>query len=159
MISDTHIPDRAKEIPAQILDDFRNSDLVLHAGDLVCLEVLDVLKDACKEVKAVWGNMDSLQVRRGLPERQIIPIQNLRLGLIHGEGPPFKLINMVNNAFKNEKVNIIIFGHSHYPINEKRQDILYFNPGSPTDKVFSPFNSYGILEITNGQISTEIKRI
>ena len=159
VISDTHIPDRAREIPKKVLDDFKNTDLVLHAGDLISLEVLDVLKNICGEVKAVWGNMDPFEVRSKLPEKQIIPVQTIRIGLTHGYGPSAKLIDLVKDIFKNEHPQIIIFGHSHYPINEKRQDILFFNPGSVIDKIFSPFNSYGILEIVDNRISSDIIRI
>ncbi len=159
VISDTHIPDRAQKIPKIVLDDFKGADLILHAGDLVCLEILDVLKGISKEVRAVWGNMDPPQVREKLPEKQIIPAENLRIGLIHGNGAPFKLIEQVSNAFKNEKPDIIVFGHAHYPVNEKKHNILFFNPGSSTDKIFSTINSYGILEIDKNKIEAKIIRI
>jgi len=61
-------------------------------------------------------------------------------------------------SFKNDRVDLVIFGHSHKAFNEKRGDILYFNPGSPTDQIFSPFNSYGIIEI-NDKIEARIIKI
>ena len=147
VISDTHIPDRAKEIPQKILEEFKKAELIIHAGDLIDLSVLDKLKSICNNVKAVWGNMDPNEVRKSLPEKDIIEVGNYRIGLMHGYGPPHRLIDFLTLAFKNDNVDLIIFGHSHRGLNEKKVNILFFNPGSPTDKIFSPYNSYGIIEI------------
>lgn len=158
VIADTHIPDRAGDIPPQILESFKDVDMIIHAGDLLNLNVLDKLKTICKDVKAVWGNMDPDEVRKQLPEKEIVDIGNYKIGIMHGYGPPHKLIDLLSEIFKEEKPNIIIFGHSHSAINEKRGDILYFNPGSPTDKIFAIYNSYGIIEI-NDKIKAKIIRI
>ncbi len=158
VIADTHIPDRAKEIPQQILDAFKKVDMIVHAGDLVDLSVLDELKAVCKNVKAVWGNMDPFEARKGLPEKEIINAGNYKIGVIHGYGNPNKLIGLVTQIFKKDNVNLIIFGHSHSALSEKIGNIIYFNPGSPTDKIFALHNSYGIIEI-NDKIEAKIIRI
>lgn len=158
VIADTHIPDRAKDIPQKILDDFRNADMVIHAGDLVDLSVLDKLKTVCPNIKAVWGNMDSYDVRKKLPEKEIIKIANYKIAVMHGYGPPNRLIELMAKEFKDDNVDLIIFGHSHAGISEKKNNILYFNPGSPTDKIFSPYNSYGIIEI-NDKIEARIIKL
>ncbi len=158
VISDTHIPIRARELPRIVLESLKKMDMILHAGDLVELSILDVLKSICPNVKAVWGNMDPIGVRKILPEKQIITAGKYRIGLTHGDGPPAYLIEKVGDIFKNDKTDIIIFGHSHYPVNETRGGILYFNPGSITDTIFSPFNSYGIIEI-NDKIKARIVKI
>ena len=158
VISDTHIPERAREIPEEILNSFKDVEMIIHAGDLADLCVLDTLKTVCNNLKAVWGNMDPYAVRKELPQKEVIEIGNYKIGVMHGWGPPYKLIDLMKEEFKNESVNMIIFGHSHSAVNEKRGDILYFNPGSPTDKIFSPYNSYGILEI-NDKIEAKILKI
>ena len=158
VISDTHIPDRAKEIPQKILDEFKKVDMVIHAGDLVDINVLDKLRKVCKNVTAVWGNMDPEEIKKVLPEKTILKIGNRRIGLIHGFGAPNKLIESLESVFKCDNVNIIIFGHSHYSVNEERNGILFFNPGSATDKIFSQYNSYGIIEI-NDKVEAKIIRI
>ena len=158
VISDTHIPSRAKEIPTVVLESLKKMDMIIHAGDLVDLNILNVLKSICRDVKAVWGNMDPIDVKIALPERELIPVGRYRIGLIHGNGSPASLIETVTDIFKNDNVDVIIFGHSHSPVNEKRGKILYFNPGSLTDTVFSSFNSYGIIEI-NDQIKARIIKI
>ena len=158
VISDTHIPIRAKEIPRQALEALKGMDMLIHVGDLVDLCVLDSLKSICSNVRAVYGNMDPAGVKKCLPEREIITVGRYRIGLTHGSGAPSYLINLVGEIFKNDKVDIIIFGHSHYPISEKKGGILYFNPGSLTDTVFSPFNSYGVIEI-NDEVKARIVKV
>lgn len=158
VISDTHIPDRAKDIPQKILEEFKNVDMIVHAGDLVDLNVLNKLKSVCGNVKAVWGNMDSDEVRKALPAKEILKLGNHNVGIMHGYGSPNKLIDLLGSIFKESKVDLIIFGHSHTPLSEKRGDILFFNPGSPTDKIFSPYNSYGIIEI-NDKIDARIIKL
>jgi putative phosphoesterase len=158
VIADTHIPERAEEIPQQILDAFKGVDMIIHAGDFVNLSVLDKLRTVCKNISAVWGNMDSYEIREKLPEKEIVKIGNFKVGIVHGYGPPNKLVELVTEIFKEEKIDLIIFGHSHSALNEKKGDILYFNPGSPTDKIFALYNSYGIIEI-NDKIKARIVRI
>lgn len=158
VIADTHIPDRAKEIPEKILEDFKKVDMVIHAGDLVDLSVIDELKSVCADVRAVWGNMDPHEVRARLPEKEIIQAGNYKIGLIHGYGSPAKLMELAAGIFKNDHVDIIIFGHAHSPVNEKKEGVIYFNPGSPTDKIYCPYNSYGIIEI-NDKIEAKIIKL
>ncbi|MBM3246465.1 MAG: metallophosphoesterase [Candidatus Omnitrophica bacterium] len=158
VISDTHIPDRARAIPPEILEDFKNVEMIIHTGDFVDIGVLDRLKSVCANVKAVYGNMDSYQVRNSLPEKQVIEIGKYRIGIMHGIGAPAKLIEYMEKAFLNDRVDLVVFGHSHTPVVEKRGEILFFNPGSPTDKIFSPYNSYGIIEI-NDKIEARIIRL
>jgi hypothetical protein len=157
VLSDTHLHDK-KDLPQKILDEFKDVDMILHAGDLVSLTILDKLKTVCRDLRAVWGNMDPPQVRKNLPEKQIIEVGKFRIGMMHGFGHPSRLIEFMSEAFKDDKVNLVIFGHSHTPIKEIKDNIIYFNPGSPTDKIFSPYNSYGIIEI-NDKIEARIIRI
>lgn len=158
VISDTHIPDKAGVIPQAILDGFKGVDMIIHAGDLVDLSVLGQLKAVCANVKAVWGNMDPDEVRGRLTEKEIIAAGKYRIGLMHGYGAPNNLIELLSRAFKDDNVDVIIFGHSHAPFCQKVGGKLFFNPGSATDKVFSPYNSYGLIEI-NGDIDAKIIRI
>lgn len=157
VISDTHIPDRAKELPAQILKDFKNMDMIIHAGDFADPKVLETLKGLCPNIKAVWGNMDPYELRKKLAEKEVIDVGIYKIGLMHGYGPPNELVKVMAEAFKNDAVDIIIFGHSHSAYNKKMGNILYFNPGSPTDKIFASYNSYGVIEINKGIKASVIK--
>lgn len=158
VISDTHIPDRAEDIPPGILEQLSGMDMVIHAGDLVSPRVLEKLQKSCKNVHAVCGNMDPDELKKKLPQKEIIQADKYKIGLMHGYGAPANLVATLLEAFKNDKVDIIVFGHSHAPMNEKINGVLYFNPGTPTDKVFAAYNSYGIIEL-NDKIKARIVRL
>ncbi len=157
VISDTHIPVVAKELPKKLLEALKNCELILHAGDLVELFVLEKLKKI-SPVKAVRGNMDSYNLMRILPQKDLMEVNGKRIGLMHGFGSPDELIGLLKNEFKKERIDIIVFGHSHSPFNKKIDGIIFFNPGSPTDTIYAPYNSYGIIEIVK-DIKTEIIRL
>ncbi len=147
VLSDTHIPERAKSLPRLICDELKKVDLVIHAGDFVDIEVVDLLKKYCKNVKGVCGNMDQEEIRKKFPEKDIFEINNFKIGLIHGVGAPNKLLGIVSDIFKKDKLDLIIFGHSHSPYNSKEGNTIYFNPGSATDEIFAPYKSFGIIDI------------
>ena len=156
VISDTHIPERCEKVPAEVIDAFEGVELILHAGDLTSTAAIEELKKIAP-VKAVCGNMDSLEFCKNLPLKEIIRIGKFSIGLIHGRGNPKYLVDFVKNQFA-EKPDVIIFGHSHKPMNEKINGTLFFNPGSPTDTMFAPYRSCGILEI-NDKIKAQIIRL
>ena len=149
VISDTHIPRVAIDLPDKIYKEIESVDMILHAGDFVENEVLDKLK-TLKETKAVYGNMDSPNIRNALNPKEIIQVEKVRIGLIHGYGAPRDLIDTVKGEFTN--VDAIVFGHSHSAVNMVKDGILFFNPGSPTDTIFATSNSYGMLEVEGNNI-------
>ena len=158
VISDTHIPERAQELPKELLAGFKDVDMIIHAGDFVDLSVLEILKNICGNVRAVYGNMDSHELKRLLPEKEVIKAGSFIIGVMHGCGPAARLPVILEESFKGDHVDVVVFGHSHASFNEKKKGILFFNPGSPTDKIFSVYNSYGIIEI-NSKIEARIIRL
>ncbi len=156
VLSDTHIPSAAQKLPDAIFKAFKNVDMILHAGDITDISVLDELNKLAK-IEAVWGNMDAAETQKKLPAKRIFEIEGFKIGLIHGHGSPFRIINTVKNEFP-EKMDVIVFGHSHAPVNEVRDGTLFFNPGSPTDRIFAKYNSYGILRL-NKKVKGEIIRL
>lgn len=148
VISDTHVLGDTS-LPKKLMEDFKTADMVLHAGDITDPKIIDALKKVCKNVIAVYGNMDPADIRRGLKDKEIIAAGKHTIGLMHGAGHPAQLIEWLGEAFKKDKVDVIVFGHSHAPVNEVRNGVLFFNPGSATDKVFASANYYGILEIND----------
>lgn len=153
VLSDTHIPRVAIDLPCKIYEEIESVDMILHAGDFVEKEALDKLK-TLKETKAVYGNMDSPNIRNELNPKEIIQIEKVKIGLIHGYGAPRELIETVKGEFAN--VDAIVFGHSHSAVNMVKDGVLFLNPGSPTDTIFATSNSYGILEIDGSNIKGNI---
>ena len=160
VLSDTHIPVRAVKIPEQITEQFKDADLIIHAGDFQAIEVANLLQNYGNFI-GVCGNMDSDDVADKLSERVIINIKNnnkeFKIGVTHGSGTPQGLVERILSYFE-EKLDCLIFGHSHKPFNEKINNTLMFNPGSPTDTVFATINTFGILRIDE-EIKGEIIKI
>lgn len=154
VIADTH----SKPIPKEILKAFISVDLIIHAGDCCTQEDLDVL-EKIKGVKAVLGNMDDFHLRRKLPEKDILTLEGVRIGVCHGEGPSQKVLDFVKENFAKDNVQIAIFGHSHQPCELLIDGVLYFNPGSPNDTITAPYCSYGMLEIDKGNIKHKIIKV
>ncbi len=153
-ISDTH----SEKIPPQLEAEFRRADMIVHVGDFCEIALLRRLQ-AITEVKAVYGNMDGLDLRQALPRQAVFRCEEVTIGLVHGEGAPEKVAERVGEMFKGQAVDAIIFGHSHQPMNKMINGILFFNPGSPTDKIRPPYLSYGILEVHGKSIKGQIVKI
>lgn len=155
VLSDTHVPAIAPSLPAAVFELFKDVDLILHAGDIVELSVLDELR-AIAPVEAVAGNMDGGDVHRALPVKKIIPVGKFRIGLIHGKWKLDIQKEMIRKEFDN--VDLIVYGHSHSPFWGMVDGVLFLNPGTPTDKRWAPFNSVAILE-AGEELTAEIIRI
>ena len=158
VISDTHISGKACELPENIVKAMAGCDLILHAGDLVDLCVLEALSRISK-VEAVCGNMDSPKVQHNLSSKKNLDLEGKKICLMHGYGNPNGLIDILKDEFLAQKPDIIVFGHSHKPMNEYIDNILFFNPGSATDTVYAPYCSYGIIEIVKGKIDSKICKL
>jgi len=153
VLSDTHIPVVVPRLPEEVLDVFEREEvsLILHAGDVVVQSVLDQLLGVAP-VRVVRGNMDSPSLQQALPIKDIVRVDRARIGLVHGWGPPQGLEERVMEAFSGEDVDCIVFGHSHVPVNKRVENILLFNPGTPTDTRFTSAKTLGILEVEGDQI-------
>ena len=143
VISDTHLRGPDDRLLAIIRKYFPDTDLILHAGDLVDLEVLSAFGE--KEVVAVCGNMDPPRVGVEIPFKRVLEIGRFRIGLIHGWGSPHDLEDRIRGEFG--EVDCIVYGHSHCPANHVREGILFFNPGTACDRRHSVSNTVGILEV------------
>ncbi|NQT33147.1 MAG: YfcE family phosphodiesterase, partial [Candidatus Omnitrophica bacterium] len=102
--------------------------------------------------------MDSVELKEALPKKLVLKVAGKKIGVVHGSGPAFKVLQMAKNAF-DEKLDVIIFGHTHNVVNETVDGTLYFNPGSPTDNVFAKYRSFGIIEIDGDDLKAKIIRI
>jgi uncharacterized protein len=143
VISDTHLDDYDYEMEKRIREYFRDVDMILHAGDMVDIRILKIFGD--REVKAVCGNMDNQTVRQKFPEHLLFEIKGFKFLLVHGWGSPWGLEEKISARFKD--VNCIVYGHTHKPANHKKDNVLFFNPGSAVDRFFNSSQTVGILEI------------
>jgi putative phosphoesterase len=155
VLSDTHVPAIVRALPAVIFDIFRGVDLILHAGDIIELSVLDELRTVAP-VEAVAGNMDGSDVHLNLPHKKIISLGKFSVGLIHGKYKIDIQREMIRKEF--DVVDLIVYGHSHTPFWGKVDGVYFLNPGSPTDKRHAPYNSVALLEVGD-ELKAEIVRI
>ncbi|MCK4259692.1 MAG: metallophosphoesterase [Halanaerobiales bacterium] len=156
VLSDTHISRRANGLPKEVIEGFKGVDLILHAGDLVDESVLLELEKIAPVI-AVHGNCDSQTIKEKLPAKRIIEYADYKIGLMHGHGIGGITLGRVLEAFDGEKLDAIVFGHSHKPYNDRINGTLIFNPGSPTDKRFEVFYSYGLLIPQTRKIIGKVK--
>ena len=156
LISDTHIPDRAKEIPKKVFDAFSEADLIIHAGDLTSPKVIEEL-EIIAPVIAVQGNMDRA---RGinLPNAKIIEAEGIRIGVVHGEVYPRADTQQLVYIAKELEADILISGHSHQPKIEQTDGVLLINPGSPIVPRLAD-RTVMILEVENREVNVEIIKI
>ncbi|SFL39211.1 YfcE family phosphodiesterase [Halanaerobium salsuginis] len=153
VVSDTHLPLVSSDLPAELVDKLQNVDLIVHAGDHCQLETLRKLQQLA-EVKAVAGNQDSPQLKEKLQQKLTFMAAGKKISLIHGHQFRGKnILQGLNYTFNDS--DIIIFGHTHRPFNERLSDKLFFNPGSPTDKRLEKNYTFGIIEIKE-EIKSEI---
>lgn len=146
VVSDTHIPVRARQLPPSLLDALRGVDLILHAGDLISLSVVDELAKVAP-VEAVHGNVDGWEVVSVLPRTRLVQVAGKRIGLVHGDGAGGSTPLRAKGAFAGVPVDAIVFGHSHQPYCQRESGLLLFNPGSPTDRRREPRPSFGLLHV------------
>ncbi|WP_259455623.1 metallophosphoesterase family protein [Bacillus sp. PK3_68] len=147
VLSDTHLPKKGKQLPEIVMEGIQDADLILHAGDWTSLDVYEQLREIAPVI-GVFGNVDPPEVKDVFEEKRIIEAGRFRIGITHGHiGKKKKTPERAWEAFQQEELDAIVFGHSHIPYSQMHDDTLLFNPGSPTDKRFQPRFSYGIIEI------------
>jgi putative phosphoesterase len=159
VISDTHVPDRAKRIPERVFKVFENVDFIVHAGDLVQFSVIDEL-ERLAPVLVVSGNMDGPEVKSKLPKLDSFKIFDWRIGVTHNPGTHFGTRRMREIADSNN-FNVLAYGHTHSSNIKWEREILFINPGSPTNPSppFLARPSVALLRVTRDRIIPEIVNI
>jgi putative phosphoesterase len=156
LISDTHVPVRAREVPKKVFEVFEKVDYIIHAGDLVDLSVIDALEQIAP-VLAVYGNMDGPEIRGRLPKINSLKVFDWKIGVIHDPGTLFGMGKMREIARQNG-FHVLVYGHTHHANIKWEGEILFINPGSPTNPVppFITKPTVGLLTVTREKISPEI---
>lgn len=146
VLSDTHLHKVTKDLMTIYERYFSDVDIILHAGDFVSRDVVEFFQSR-KEFHGVCGNMDPIEVKRMLPEKKVVDFEPFKLGLIHGWGPAEGLEERIRSEF--QKVDIIVYGHSHRAANHTAKGVLLFNPGTVIGYSIPPLHSIGLLEIND----------
>jgi putative phosphoesterase len=157
VLADTHMPARARDLPFPVANTLKHVDLILHAGDLTTLDALEHIRKLGPPVLAVRGNMDTPDIAMRLPLQRVIVVGQWKIGMVHGNGGVGATTPERARRFFTD-AQCVIFGHSHTPMNERVNGVLFFNPGSPTDKRREPSYSFGLLRVTDEGIDGEIVR-
>jgi uncharacterized protein len=150
VLADTHAPRRWRSCPARLAVWLRTADAILHAGDVCTAAVLDELAQYAP-VRAVVGNNDGPDMAAwgALPTLET-ELDGLRVAMIHDSGAAPGRLRRMRAAFP--AAELVVFGHSHIPLDARDDSLRIFNPGSPTDRRRQPHGTFGVLEIDTGQL-------
>lgn len=161
IISDTHVPARARDLPARVWDEVDAADVVIHAGDWMDVALLDALEERSARLIACWGNNDGPELRERLPEVARATLDGVRLAVTHEAGASAGREKRMARAFPD--TDVLVFGHSHIPwdttaprVSEESGSgegaLRLLNPGSPTDRRRQPYCTYMTATIAEGTL-------
>jgi hypothetical protein len=154
IVADTHMQSGARRLPGACLQRLQAADLIIHAGDLCTVEVLREL-EAHTPVAAVHGNVDSLELRRLLPEVRTLSAAGARIVVVHDAGPARGRLARLRRRFPG--ADAVVFGHSHLPLHERdARGLQIFNPGSPTERRRAPRHTMGMARAQDGRVEFEL---
>jgi putative phosphoesterase len=151
IISDTHVPVRARDLPAQVWDEVGRSDVVIHAGDWIDVSLLDALEAAAPQVIGCWGNNDGAELRERLPEVARAELAGVRLAVVHETGARERREQRMDQWYAD--TDVLVFGHSHVPLDTTTPGgMRLLNPGSPTDRRRQPTCTYLTARAEDGAL-------
>lgn len=151
LLADTHVPRRARDLPAQVWDEVDRADAVVHAGDWVDVALLDALEARAARLIGCWGNNDGPALQARLPEVARETLAGVRVAVVHETGPSTRREERMAAAY--DDVDLLVFGHSHIPWDTRAASGLrLLNPGSPTDRRRQPWGSYLTVELADGAV-------
>jgi putative phosphoesterase len=159
LVSDTHLPRFGRALPRALEDGLRSAGVerILHMGDMTDPIAIDLF-EALAPFDAVAGNNDPDLIRKRYGRKKIVTIAGVRIGMVHGDvGRARTTHECAIDAFADDDVNVILYGHSHRPFVDRRDGVIVANPGSPTDKRLMPLYSYGLLTIDGASVAVDLK--
>ena len=159
LMADTHLPKRAKDLPAELWAAVEAADVVLHAGDWVEPPLLDELERRARRLVGCFGNNDGTELRRRLPEVARVELEGVRLAVVHETGD--RKGREERCAALHPDVDVLVFGHSHIPWDTTAASGLrLLNPGSPTDRRRQPHCTYMTAVADQGRLrDVELHRL
>ena len=151
VLADTHAPRRWRACPPRVAAQLRGADLILHAGDVCTASVLTELAEYAP-VAAVLGNNDQPDVAAwGAAETAEFDLGGLSVAMVHDSGAAAGRMVRLRRRFPS--ADLVVFGHSHIPLDESVPGLRIFNPGSPTDRRRQPHGTLGVLHIDSGRLT------
>lgn len=162
VLGDTHAY-TFNELNQVLINKIKEADWVIHTGDYITLKVLKSFRDLkSQKFKGVYGNADPMDIRKSIQSKEVFTIHGKRIGITHpSEGGPEEVTEKVAlSKFKEERLDILIYGHTHEAKIKKEKDILIVNPGKAyiEPNSFTPHATYCIIEIDD-EISIKVKKI
>lgn len=149
LLADTHLPKRAKDLPAPVWEQVAAADIVVHAGDWVDVALLDELEQRARRLVACYGNNDGPELRARLPEVARADVDGVRFGVVHETGGKQGRERRCAAAYPD--LDVLVFGHSHIPWDTTAETGLrLLNPGSPTDRRRQPHCTYMTTTVEDG---------
>ena len=151
LVSDTHVPVRAKKLPGAVWAAVERADVVIHAGDWVSVGLLNELESRAARLVGCWGNNDGPELRARLPEVARVTLDGLSVAVVHETGQVKGREERCEKDYPG--VDLLVFGHSHIPWDTTSPGGLrLLNPGSPTDRRRQPYCTYQTATITAGRL-------
>ena len=150
LMSDTHVPLRARDLPAPLWDEVDRADLVVHAGDWVDVALLDRLEERSARLLACWGNNDGPGLRARLPEVARATVEGVRVAVVHETGARQRREERMRAAYPD--TDLLVFGHSHIPWDTEHAGLRLLNPGSPTDRRREPHCTFLTARLAEGGV-------
>jgi putative phosphoesterase len=150
VLADTHAPRRWRVCPPRVAEHLRTADRILHAGDVCTAAVLAELAEYAP-VTAVLGNNDGPDVTEwGAPRTAELDLDGLKVNMVHDSGAAAGRLTRLRRRFPG--ADLVVFGHSHIPLDQVGDGVRIFNPGSPTDRRLQPRGTMGLLRVEDGRL-------
>jgi putative phosphoesterase len=149
VLADTHVPDHARSLPDALRPHLEWAELMLHAGDITSEATLAEL-ETYAPVHAVCGNIDQWDLRERLPDTLQLQLRGVQVGMVHDSGPRQGRERRLRERFP--EAGLIVFAHSHQPVNEAVDGVRFLNPGSPTWKRRAPTPTVARMVASSGGV-------
>ena len=169
LLADTHVPTRARRLPDAVWREVDRADVVLHAGDWVDVDTLDLLEARAARLVGVHGNNDGAELRARLPEVARVELEGVRIAMVHETGAATGRETRMDAAFprsgsgggsgsgRDGGTDVLVFGHSHIPWETTTPaGLRLLNPGSPTDRRRQPVCTL-MTAVADGGVLTEVQ--
>jgi uncharacterized protein len=152
LVADTHVPKRARGLPAQVWSAVESADVVFHAGDWVSPSLLEEFQQRSRSLVGVYGNNDGPELRRRLPETASVTLAGVRFAMVHETGQAKG--REARCEARYPEADVLVFGHSHIPWDTTSpRGLRLLNPGSPTDRRRQPACTFMTAVVDAGMLA------